>query len=274
MGDAPVEAQDIEALRGVDVTVTDHSGVGALHVCAAKGWLEGVTMLLQNGADPNLADNTGQTALHSAAQTGTAEVLSALLRAGADVNAQDRDMDDDDDFRGGHYAKKTTNRAALHYAAERLDAGSCKVLLDGGAEVDAKDCWYKTALHLAEEEQVSDEQLKTVQLLIDSKAHPNLGNMERGPNQTSLLAAVYANKVPLLNLLIQNRAEINARGKQGMSALHFAARSRSKPLLVALLAGRADPSSKSDAGATASDLARSNGCPDLCSLLDEAAVSD
>lgn len=272
--DVAVEHRDVCALGRSDLGQLDSRNAdrSALHACVDAGWLEGVQFLLRKRADPSLADSQGHGPLHAAARLGRGDLLALLANAGAELDAQDRDMEGDEEFRGGHFEKKTANKTPLHYAAEGLHYEACDFLLARGARVDERDCWYKTALHLAEDELASEEQLRVVGLLLRGRADPNLGNLERGPGQTSLLAAVHEKNLPLVALLLRSGADLAASGKQGMCPLHLAARMRNEKLAAMLLSGRADPAQKTPTGLTAADLARANNCQGLAALLDAATL--
>ncbi|GFR47298.1 hypothetical protein Agub_g8985, partial [Astrephomene gubernaculifera] len=54
-------------------------GHTALHWCAAKGSVEGVAWLLQQGMDINVRNDDGATPLHAAARNGRLEAVEALL---------------------------------------------------------------------------------------------------------------------------------------------------------------------------------------------------
>merc|ERR1712048_1386091 len=84
----------------------------------------------------------------------------------------------------------------------------------------------------------------------------------------------------LVQKLIAAKADIHKKGKQQMSALHLAARSRRTEFVKVLLAAQADPNQESNAG-TALQLARKNGGtdPDLldafgCQIDTPSIVSD
>lgn len=265
-----VEHCDIDALGQADLSQLDsrNADCSALHACIDVDWAVGAQYLLLMRADPSLPNSHGHAPIHAAAIMGRRPLLELLLDASADLNAQDRDMEGDEEFRGGQFEKKTTNRTALHYAAEALDYYVCDLLLLHGAEANVRDCWYKTPLHLVEDEPASEEQMHVMELLLHNTADPNLGNLERGPNQTSLLVAVYEKNFHTVDLLIQGRADLLAKGKQGMCALHLAARMRSEKLAMMLLNARADPAQKTPSGLRAADLARSNGCRGLAELLE------
>ncbi|KAJ7313963.1 hypothetical protein JRQ81_005803 [Phrynocephalus forsythii] len=122
-GDVPLdiaEADNMEALlrseiakRGVDVEVakreeeevmlrdarqwlnagkiSDEShpktGATALHVAAAKGYIEVMRLLLQAGYDPNVRDKDGWTPLHAAAHWGVEEACRLLAEHFCDMEA-------------------------------------------------------------------------------------------------------------------------------------------------------------------------------------------
>nr|XP_033816695.1 protein phosphatase 1 regulatory subunit 12C isoform X2 [Geotrypetes seraphini] len=55
------------------------TGAGALHVAAAKGYIEVMRLLLQAGYDPNAQDKDGWTPLHAAAHWGVEEACRILV---------------------------------------------------------------------------------------------------------------------------------------------------------------------------------------------------
>ena len=61
------------------------AGHGALHWCAAKGHLQCIQWLVQQGADPNAINAEGSTPLHAAAANGQEASIQILLdQPGAD----------------------------------------------------------------------------------------------------------------------------------------------------------------------------------------------
>ena len=127
---------------GVNINVTDNSGVTPLMIAAFWGKLEYLTLLLDAGADVNATawmfnDTTqklGWTALHFATYNASAEVIKALQNIpGIKVNEKD-----------------CFNGTALHYAARTGSAESIKTLLDFP---DIRTCEYdnfdRSAIHYA-----------------------------------------------------------------------------------------------------------------------------
>ena len=58
-----------------------HQDRTALHWCAKKNFIEGVTALLEAKAQVNLQNQSGKTALHYCAEKGHTEGVTALLEA-------------------------------------------------------------------------------------------------------------------------------------------------------------------------------------------------
>ena len=59
-------------------------GYVALHMAVARGSVEGVIALLEEGADPNLTNSNERTPLYEAVTRGRVDLAEELLRAGAD----------------------------------------------------------------------------------------------------------------------------------------------------------------------------------------------
>ncbi|KAG8434115.1 hypothetical protein GDO86_012476 [Hymenochirus boettgeri] len=63
------------------------TGASALHVAAAKGYIEVLRLLLQANFDPNVRDKDGWTPLHAAAHWGVEEACRLLVEHFCDMNA-------------------------------------------------------------------------------------------------------------------------------------------------------------------------------------------
>merc|ERR1711877_10794 len=113
---------------------------------------------------------------------------------------------------------------------------------------------YKMPLHLAIENKENDAAL----LLIDSRADINSGHMEIGLETTPLIDAAYRDDQALMQLLINAKASLDHAGKQGMTALHVAARGRRSIAARILIAAGADATVQAR-GKTAGELAFKNG---------------
>eukprot|EP00746_Dinoflagellata_sp_MGD_P066900 gnl/MRDRNA2_/MRDRNA2_27654_c0_seq1.p1 gnl/MRDRNA2_/MRDRNA2_27654_c0~~gnl/MRDRNA2_/MRDRNA2_27654_c0_seq1.p1 ORF type:complete len:246 (+),score=65.00 gnl/MRDRNA2_/MRDRNA2_27654_c0_seq1:465-1202(+) len=207
-------------------------------------------------ADVSVADKEGTQALHISVQHNK-ELMNILLGAKADPNCRDKNPNYDPDFTSVTFGDRIEHRTPLHYCcAEGLDEqmAMVPVLLQAKADLNAQDGEGKTPLHLAIEEDLDN----AVDVLLESKADVNLGNLLSNMQNSPLMDAAHANNPDLALKLISAKADINKQGKQGMSALHLAARRGRVRMVQILMEARADASQTSDLG-TALDLAKKNG---------------
>ncbi|TFJ96309.1 Protein phosphatase 1 regulatory subunit 12C [Platysternon megacephalum] len=70
----------------IDDTRHPKTGASALHVAAAKGYIEVMRLLLQAGYDPNVRDKDGWTPLHAAAHWGVEEACRLLVEHLCDMD--------------------------------------------------------------------------------------------------------------------------------------------------------------------------------------------
>ncbi|XP_041966238.1 NF-kappa-B inhibitor beta [Alosa pseudoharengus] len=114
------------------LSVTNYSGVSALHVAVQKGRSDIINMLLSAGADVNQRDlGSGRSPLHWAVEAQSAQLVALLLSAGAAVDQRS-------------YAGHTALYCALHRPNREVQA-----LLRAGGAVDTP---------MQEEEEDDDEE--------------------------------------------------------------------------------------------------------------------
>ena len=205
-----VERRDVARInatlaRGADVNAKESIN-GHFALQYAINWPDEslVKLLLEKGANVNLADSLGDTALVDAAGGGGPDyvrIVALLLSHGADVHA--------------------ANDAAIFAAAKRADPEVLRMLIDKGALVNAKDSdnTGETVL-MAAASGVSDRKL---QMLLAAGADLKATNDE---GETSLMKAVQLqhsvspqDRLPMIQLLVKNGANVNATDKRGNSPL-------------------------------------------------------
>lgn len=261
-GPSPSTAKELgEACRGNDVNERNHKGRTALLDAIKMDWIEGVQVLIKSGANPNVVDNQEVSALHEAYHHG-APMIGVLLKAGASPNHQDLNPDQDPDYSSTKFADRTEHRTPLHYCCCEGDLESAKLLIQGNADMNIQDGDYKTALHLAIEEDNDD----VIDLLLQSGAAVDLCSIESGMKNTPLMEAAHKGKHALAKKLIRAGAEVNKVGKQDMTALHLAARRGDPKTVKILLDAKADATLESQIG-TAQSLASKKGSAELLQLL-------
>jgi ankyrin repeat protein len=207
-----------------------------LHQAAEQGHYEVATVLLANNAEVNARNNFGCTPLHSAALQGHKSVVELLLLNNADANAKGASGDTPlgNAIERGHNAvaellrqhggyteasqisdaaqsgdlgrvytllKASDGQTPLHVAAGKGYEDAAELLLGNGADVNAKDQFGATPLHAAIE-------LPGLPApLINSPG----GRLKKRGNRA------------LVELLIANKADIDAKDKHGVTPLHLAA---------------------------------------------------
>lgn len=259
--------KDLQQLAmGNNLDQKDAVGDTLLLASLRSDWLQGVEEVLKLRADPNLGSVTFVRPLHNAIHF-CPQGLGLLLAAQADPNLQDKDPNRDPDYASKSFQEREWHRTSLHYAALK-SVHMCRLLLDGRADPCIADAQYKQPLHLA----IEATKLEIVALLLSASADPNAGNMAIGLNSTPLQQAAYKNEPQILRLLVAGRADVQRRGKQGMTALHMAARGRHLGMVSVLLNLGADPSILDDCGRTPRDLAARNGLDPIVILLDASLV--
>jgi ankyrin repeat protein len=235
-----LEAQGKDQVREV-CSILDDSGKSPLHYLAEAGLLchpTALGVLLRAGADPNVQSTPRETA-YTNGQWGrtTADGEKQVLRGGAD-------------------------RTPLHMTLESEDTSPTVVglLLEHGADPNVRDNEQRTALHIALdfEEDRGGIDLAVCELLLKHGADPNLGSRETGMANGCLHAAVTANEMDVVKLVLRFGAPHSAPGKGGWVPLAIAARSGNAAAVEALLAAGADPDALTPTGKTVRELATIN----------------
>jgi ankyrin repeat protein len=208
-------ADEVRALlaQGADSNSRDPKpaaqGRTALIAAAAEGHVEAVRALLAAGADMELATVENEwlgpttTALMAAAREGRAGVVTALIEAGAGVN-------------------RTNDRgeSALFVACGCGHAEIVRLLLE--AEADAA-----LGPHTRDEEEVDTEETAR-DALENAIVHDRAGVVDvllaRGvrPSADCLIAAARLCRAELVRRLLAAGVDVNARGRDGRTALHAA----------------------------------------------------
>jgi len=112
--------------QGPNLVLEDGDG-GSLHWATRHGYIDMISMLLDQGVDIQLKTIDGDTALHAAVIWGNLEATELLIAHGADVNARDG-----------------SGRTPLHLATVRNHVAIWEALADHGADLYAVDDYGKT----------------------------------------------------------------------------------------------------------------------------------
>ena len=224
---------------------SDAEGNTALHHASRKGHLAIVRSLVKSGADINATGSDNRSALHLAMEAPYQNVVMLLIQHKANVNARDASF-----------------RTPLHIGASQGNVAMCNYLLNEGAQLDSREANSKTPLQLACEA----GHYELVQLMLD-QAKLNATNMtfltaffaavENGHVRIAesflshglklrelrkdihkpLTLAAKSGCIDMVELMIQEGCDVNARDDSGWNALHFASYHGHYQIIDRLFAG-------------------------------------
>jgi ankyrin repeat protein len=280
-----IRTDDLPALRVVvaaeGVDARDALGQTPLMLASAFGSLEAVRELLAAGADARAASTSGATALHLAVTS--LDKTRALLAAGADVNAvtqlgrspllvasSGHGMSDVVRMLLSKGAKADagdlTGITPLIAALSVDDRQTARLLLDAGADVHsvARIGIAATPL-LAAAYRGNADAIRTLlarKVDVSIRSADDNGRVKNGlilsGRVTALHAAVSSGELEAVRLLLDAGADPDARDVRGMTPLVWGV-STDRPsveIIKLLLARRANPAIKTEAGEDATDWAR------------------
>jgi len=212
----------------------------ALHEAAEKGEAEQIQRHIAAGTDVNAYDSTGKTALMWASEMHQFAAAKLLVGAGANVHLVSKGA--------------ISGFTAVHYAAGHGDNRIIEMLLAAGAKVDVTGMWRATALHQAafnghentvllllkkgadgtavkedgstavhDLARASSINLKAIKALLAAGVKPGAVDA-RG--RTPLHLSALAGHEPIVRLLLDEGADVNAKDKKGKGPLYYAQRRR------------------------------------------------
>ncbi|GLH10405.1 Uncharacterized protein GBIM_15357, partial [Gryllus bimaculatus] len=221
---------------GGDPDESDRFGRTALVQAASLGRADAVGALLAKGCDPGRRDALlGWTALRYASACGHLEAAERLLQGGADPEdfvAQDINISDTV-LKAAELGcseimdiilKKEKGRCVdirfgmketpIMIATECGHKNTVHILLKYGADVAKKDFWKRQALHYA----ASGGNIAITKLLLDSKADPNARDNE---GVTPLMRAAKSGDAQSTELLLERGADVNLKDVRNNTALRY-----------------------------------------------------
>lgn len=201
--------------------------IDELNFAIADGDYDLVEELLDNGTKINSFNEVGLTPLVYAVETysGDDEILRLLLSRGANVNIR----------------MPRNGKTAFVKALERPDTLDVAMLmLEKGADVNNEDrqgvtaLW--TALGLLQMEDVEREQaMALIEAMLKKSADPN--KPIKGGTTPLMLAAI-SDDTELVQLLLDNQADIEIKNESGLTALDLAKEKQNKETVELLESAR------------------------------------
>jgi ankyrin repeat protein/anti-anti-sigma regulatory factor len=188
--------------------------------------------LITDPADDKAVPETHLVSLIIAVKKGNKAAVEHLLVAGTDLELKDK-----------------KGYTALMHAVKTQNADLVKLLAERGAEVDLTDEFDDTPLIWASS--MKNEEI--VKLLLEHGANTDKGDF------TPLMWAAFHGDLPMLNLFLESRADLNARTQAGWTALMWAAEKGNTQAMWELLRSGARVNIQNDSGKTALILAVRRG---------------
>lgn len=211
-------------VRKAMVNAAASDGKTALMSASFNGKAETVELLLRQGATINAVDTLGRSALHWAVLNGHNPCIDLLLENGASLQ------------------ENGNGDLPLHLAATGGHEKTIELLLRHRVDLHQTDANGWTALMFA----AMNARLAAVQFLLSKGAHSNAKSVH-GDSVLHLAAAAGKDEV-LVELIKQQRVEINGKNNRGRTALFFAAQRGRNDAVRRLLYHGADPFVLDNAG--------------------------
>lgn len=213
---------------GADLDVLDRKGWSPLHLAAWKGHARATEILTRYGADVDIRNREGWTPLHMACMLGRVEIVDMLAKE-ADINSQNNQgwtpLDYANFYSHTHLVKILK---ALGATRNTADSGASKP----GKKAETQECGAIEVLDA-----------------ISWVAH--YYKCDSKDDDMKFLIASLKGDVKVVRKMIQGGAcDVNATGKNGITALHCAAFSGKMAVVSELLNAGADLQALTDQGAS------------------------
>lgn len=198
--------------------------------------------------DINKINADGETPLTHCIPYSNIKTIKLLLENEADPNIIDG-----------------TGVSALMLASNANFTDVIKLLIDYKADLNLKSLIENTALHFAVvpiKHKIYNP--KTVKLLLENKANPNIKNIKGDTPLISISIRKYEDgrerdeRAEIVKLLVEYKAELDAQNKKGQTALMYAAKNELHEIADILMENNVDPTIKSTSGKTALDVCGSD----------------
>ncbi|MCL2068067.1 MAG: ankyrin repeat domain-containing protein [Treponema sp.] len=196
-----VQIMDAILAQGADVDAQDAKGNSPLHIgIPSDKHREAASLFISRGANPNLRDEHGETPLHIAITLNRSQdLIQTLVGGGGDISI-----------------RNIEGKTPLYLAVQENRLHVIPILLSYGSDVFAADISGVTPFDIAL--QKKGEILSALITTETVYQNDSAGN-------TMLHAAIKSGCEPeYIGLILDKRAMVNARNKEGDSALHIAVR--------------------------------------------------
>jgi ankyrin repeat protein len=220
--------------KKVDINIKTASGSTALHEAARTGNIQLMKMLMDLGADPNAVDAKGNAPLHVGVPANVhKEAINLLLEMKANPNLRDehgdtplhilimlnRPVDLVQTLLGGGadvFIRNIQGKTPLYIAIEEKRKEIIPLLLSYGSEIFAAENTGITPFALA---------VKDGEDIFEMLVTEDTVNQRDGAGNTMLHSVIRNRGIPRhIGIILDKRAIVDARNREGDTALHIAVR--------------------------------------------------
>jgi ankyrin repeat protein len=245
-----VAAAELLLKHGADIHARSRSFDSPLQAARFDN-LEMIKLLLRHKADVNVPE-TGRTPVHEALIGGHTDAAKLLIEAGGKEDLYSNIAFGKIDHVQAALAADPSragrpdgaSRMPLDYAAADNQLQIAKLLIESGAPVvDYELSATKVPLHYA----IHTGNLAMAKLLLDSGHSPNTAEGRRGESATSdpaLHMAIAGDKLEIIKLLLDHKADLKTRNTYSLTPLHLAAESGKANIVAMLIKAGADVNAK------------------------------
>ncbi|XP_024871481.1 uncharacterized protein LOC112454357 isoform X3 [Temnothorax curvispinosus] len=228
---AALEEGNLENLKnclknGADINARSINSWATLHFAAKGSSPEVIKFILDQNLSVDVKDINGQSPLHIAAAHGRKNIVEFFIKAGLHVDDLDNSL-----------------KTPLHVAAQNGHKDTVVVLLKNKANTIAKDETGLSPLYHA----IMNNHIAVAKILF--KKYVNVDINENIDGFTPLHVAAKGGHLELVNFLLQNKADVNARNDMYSTPLHGAA-SNCLEVVSALILNGANVNARSISGIT------------------------
>ncbi|CAJ1070793.1 ankycorbin isoform X2 [Xyrichtys novacula] len=248
---AAVEHGEVEkvasllAKKGASAVKLDSEGKSALHVAAARGLTDCLSVILSHGADLSITDAAGLNPLQLAAKNNHIECCKKLIQNKSPIDAVDG-----------------SGKAALHHAAASGSIQVVQLLCELKSPINLKDADGLTPLLLS----AKHAHAEVCSTLLDCGAEINTSD---NSGRTALMHACESSAASVIEVLVQRGADLSAVDSQGHDVAHYAKQSGNSEIKSALTAALSrqhstdmkSPKSPQSSGPSSPSLITSTGTP-------------
>ena len=215
-----------------------------LQLAASRGEIDLIKEIISEGADINETNKHKKTALMLAAGNGRVEATKLLLKLNANINAQEVD-----------------GMTALMMAASDGKSETVKLLIEHGADINITNNYGATAITNA----AFFNHLSSVKAILSSKQKLNAETAEN-----ALLISAGLGLADISQALLNYGIDVNARGKKGRTPLMAAVEFNHVNSVKVLLENKANPDAKDSEGESIMSIAKDKDNSEILALLNTA----